>query len=180
MIQKDNFYVITGGPGVGKTSLLEELKRRGYPYVPEVAREIIKNQMETNGDALPWKNRKTYSDLMLARSIETYKEALAVDTILFFDRGIPDTSAYERLIGLAYNEALETAVREYRYNKTVFILPPWKEIYQTDTERKQDFREAVDTYHIMRATYKEAGYSLITLPPASVEERAEFVLSKLS
>lgn len=178
-MQKDNFYVITGGPGVGKTSLLEELKRRGYLYVPEVAREIIKNQMETNGDALPWKNRKSYSDRMLARSVETYKEALPVNTILFFDRGIPDTLAYERLIHLAYNEALEKAVQEYRYNKTAFILPPWKEIYETDTERKQDFKEATDTYHVMRATYEEAGYSLITLPLISVEERADFVLSKL-
>lgn len=29
MKMKDNFYILTGGPGVGKTTLIEELKGRG-------------------------------------------------------------------------------------------------------------------------------------------------------
>ncbi len=179
MIQKNNFYVITGGPGVGKTSLIEELSRRSYLYVPEVAREIIKAQMEQSGDALPWANRKLYSDLMLTRSIETYEEVASSSEIYFFDRGIPDTLAYERLINLEYNEPLERAVEEYRYNKTVFILPPWKEIYETDNERKQDFQESIDTFHVMETVYKEAGYNLVILPLTNVEERADFVISRL-
>ena len=56
MIYKPNFFVITGGPGVGKTTLLEALAKQGFPYVPEVAREIIREQASRNGDALPWAN----------------------------------------------------------------------------------------------------------------------------
>ena len=37
--------MITGGPGVGKTTLLEELKNRNHQIVPEIAREIIKEQL---------------------------------------------------------------------------------------------------------------------------------------
>ncbi|WP_279157967.1 AAA family ATPase, partial [Parabacteroides goldsteinii] len=44
MLIKTGLYVITGGPGTGKTSLIEELKIVGYQTVKEVARDIIKEQ----------------------------------------------------------------------------------------------------------------------------------------
>ena len=30
--RKNNFYVITGGPGVGKTTLIDALKSKGYSF----------------------------------------------------------------------------------------------------------------------------------------------------
>ena len=67
---------------------------------------------------------------------------------MFFDRGIPDTLAYARLIELDDREYIELAVDKYRYSEQVFILPPWESIYHTDKERKQSFDEAVDTYSV--------------------------------
>ncbi|MEC0212591.1 AAA family ATPase [Paenibacillus ehimensis] len=177
LFRKD-FIVITGGPGAGKTTLLNELQRSGYPYVPEVAREIIQAEMSYDGDALPWKKAIKYRDLMLDRSIESYHRALSNRSghTLFFDRGIPDTLAYTNLIRAPISERLESAVQKYRYNKQVFILPPWKEIYQTDSERVQDFEEALATYHILFETYKQLDYELIVVPTLSVDQRAAFVL----
>ena len=34
-------YVITGGPGFGKSLLIEKLRELGYPVGGEVARKII-------------------------------------------------------------------------------------------------------------------------------------------
>ena len=42
MLKQTGLYVITGGPGTGKTSLIEELERSEFKAVEEVAREIIK------------------------------------------------------------------------------------------------------------------------------------------
>lgn len=39
----NELYVITGGPGVGKTTLIERLKQAGYSTVEEQARKIIKH-----------------------------------------------------------------------------------------------------------------------------------------
>ena len=36
-----NLFIITGGPGAGKTTVLTELQRLGFTCVPEVARQII-------------------------------------------------------------------------------------------------------------------------------------------
>jgi len=43
MIEKQ-IYVITGGPGFGKTSLVEELRRSGYICSGEFARDLIQEQ----------------------------------------------------------------------------------------------------------------------------------------
>ena len=90
MIYKPNFFVITGGPGVGKTTLLEVLAKQGFPYVPEVARKIIREQVSQNGDALPWANIPAYTHLMLSRSVESFEQHQKQESVLFFDRGIPD------------------------------------------------------------------------------------------
>lgn len=47
-----NFFIFTGGPGSGKTSVLNELAQRGYLIVPEVARAIIKQQQDIGGNAI--------------------------------------------------------------------------------------------------------------------------------
>ena len=68
-INKSNFFIFTGGPGSGKTSVLNELNKRGYFIVPEVAREIIKAQRAISGDAIHTGNRDAFRDLMLEQSI---------------------------------------------------------------------------------------------------------------
>ena len=173
--------VISGGPGAGKTTLLEELRRRGYRCSSEVARQIIQEQVHTGGDALPWSNRERYSRLMLARSVASWEEDIGNSPITFFDRGIPDTLCYVRLVGLS-SSLEEEAVRmsqQYRYWRRVFLAPPWRQIYETDAERKQDFLEAVRTYEVMAQTYQGCGYEVVTLPKVSVAERAEFLLHQM-
>ena len=57
----ERFYVITGGPGVGKTTLIEGLRDLGFNTIDEDARKIIKNQVEIQGQGLPWKNKELYA-----------------------------------------------------------------------------------------------------------------------
>lgn len=49
----DHFFVVTGGPGAGKTSLITELARRGFHTIPESGRAIIREEVARGGDALP-------------------------------------------------------------------------------------------------------------------------------
>jgi predicted ATPase len=175
-LSNNKLFVITGGPGSGKTTLLLELERKGFRCSHEVARQIIQAQVATNGDALPWANTQRYTELMLARSIAAYRENTPSSEIVFMDRGILDVACYARLIGRPVFDDLKKACQEYRYNKIVFLAPPWKEIYTTDTERKQPYAEAVATYEKMAEVYQQYGYRPIELPKASPLERAEFAL----
>lgn len=176
MVTKNNFYILTGGPGSGKTSLIEAFLQRGYSCIPEVGRKIIKEQVAKKGDALPWLDTEKYSNRMLSHSIQDYIDSSESSKLYFFDRGIPDILGYVKLIDALNKQPFIGATQEYRYNPTVFILPPWEEIYITDHERKQSFQLAVDTYEVMKSVYKSVGYDLIELPRATITRRVDFIL----
>jgi predicted ATPase len=176
----NNLFIITGGPGAGKTTTLLELGKLGFQHLPEVARQIIQEQVRDHGTALPWADREHYAHLMLQRSIQSYREHTNVSRATFADRGIPDTLAYARLIQFAGQDVIRAACDRYRYAKRVFVAPPWREIYVTDQERKQDFREAEDTYQQLKEAYQECNYDLTELPRSSPRDRAEFILTQLA
>lgn len=179
--ENNNFFVITGGPGVGKTTLLQELKNRDYNTIPEIARELIKEEQAKNGNALPWKDKNLYKEVMFNRSINSFEQVYKTLNIsnkrpIFFDRGFLDTICYAKLIQSEIDEQMELYAENWRYNKNIFMLPPWQKIYGTDTERKQDWTEAVLTYEKMCETYSSYGYNIVEIPKIAVRKRVDFIL----
>jgi predicted ATPase len=172
----DNFFVITGGPSTGKTTLVEALKKQDHHTVAEAAREILEEQ-EARGDVCTYRNTAQFVETELQRSVASYSKAQQENkrAATFFDRGIPDIIAYARFRNIPMSAALEEAARTYRYNKTVFIAPPWCEIYCTDEERTESYAESIKLFHAIVATYQEYGYSLVELPRISVQGRVQFV-----
>jgi predicted ATPase len=171
-------FVITGGPGTGKTTLLRELEQMGFACMPEVARLIMQEQVRSGGTALPWSDQEKFAGLMLKRSIESYEQTPRSQPT-FSDRGIPDTLGYARLIALRDDREIREACDRYRYASPVFITPPWAEIYETDSERKQNFAEVVRTFHFLTRTYEECGYPLVEVPRVPPKERAQFIVGHL-
>jgi predicted ATPase len=173
-----NLIAISGAPGAGKTTLLDVLQSRGYACVPEVARRIIQEQMQSGGNALPWQDTTAYINLMLQDSISSFLQHQHAQHPTFFDRGLPDTLGYAHIIQLPDQRAIEEACDLHRYTK-IFLAPPWRAIYITDTERKQTFDEALFSFETVMNTYTRCGYDPILLPLTTPNERADFVLSHL-
>lgn len=174
----DRLVVITGGPGSGKTTLIEALERRGWARSAEAGRAIIRHQMAIGGDALPWADRALYAELMLSWELRSYDDALARGTPVIMDRGVPDVIGYLRLCGLPVPEHVLQAVRRCRYHRRVFIAPPWPEIFEQDSERRQRLDDATRTFEMMREVYDSLGHDLVELPRTSVEERVGFVQAR--
>lgn len=177
MTETDRFFVLTGGPGSGKSTLIDALEARGYARSTEAGRGIIRDQLAIGGRALPWDDRLRFADLMLCWEMRSHHLAGAHPGLVFFDRGVPDVMGYLRLLGQAVPAHVATASRVFRYNATVFVAPPWSGIFRQDGERRQDFDEAVRTYEALVATYRDCGYALVELPRSSVAQRVEFILS---
>ncbi len=74
---------------------------------------------------------------------------------------------------------MQNAAHAFRYNRRVFIAPPWREIFRQDRERKQNFDEAVRTYDALVATYTAFGYDLVEIPRVPVDQRMRFVLGNI-
>jgi predicted ATPase len=174
----ERFFVITGGPGSGKSTLTDALERAGYTRSVEAGRAIIQAQVAIDGPALPWRDPALFAELMLSWELRSYGLAQEQRGPMFFDRGVPDVVGYLRLTNLPVPVHMGRAAETYRYHRRVFIAPPWREIFAQDGERKQDFAEAVRTYDAMVATYADFGYELVELPRISIESRVDFVLEQ--
>lgn len=179
-----DYYVITGGPGVGKTTLIRALAAAGYRTVDEDARRIIREQQAQGGRALPWKDKAMYADAMFGASCAAYmkvqEEAPPPAAVpIFFDRGLLDAVCYMEMEGLALSGDQQDSIMRYRYAKHVFILPPWRAIYETDSERKQSWAEASDTYRRMKEVYAKYGYLPIDVPQGPVPQRCAYILQHI-
>lgn len=169
-------FVVTGGPGAGKSTLVAALAARGQTCVEEAGRAVIREQLAQGGSALPWADRDAYWRAMFEKDHSAYRAARASGRRVFFDRGLPDLLGYAALEGLNPPSKAVRQIETAAYAPLVFAAPPWREIYETDAERKQDWPEAVRTYEAVTRAYLDLGYRLVELPKCKAEGRAEFVL----
>ena len=115
-----HLFIFTGGPGAGKTTVLNALQQRGFNVMPEVARAIIQTQKINGGDAHHMGNRQAYTALMLEQSIADYLRVKNTDEPVFFDRGIPDLYSYTHQFCGGVTPLVKASIKQYRYNQTVF------------------------------------------------------------
>jgi predicted ATPase len=176
LIYKQNFFLFTGGPGVGKTTLLHHLQGRGEAVVEETHRAVIAEQVAIGSRAVPWDDYAAYCELCVCRDIAKFDERAAADGRVFFDRGIIDGFDAR----WAPPADLLAAAEARRYNRKVFVFPPWREIYETDAERRQDWEEAQATFPRILTGLDRFGYEPLVVPPGRLEDRAGFVLEAAS
>lgn len=173
------FIIISGGPGSGKSTLIDALEQKGFSRSVEAGRAVIQHQVRIGGKALPWADRVLFAELMLSWEMRSYDRAREKKGPVFFDRGIPDVLGYLTLCGLPIPQHMHRAALMIRYNRTVFLAPPWEEIFAQDNERKQSFAEATQTFEAMENTYRKLGYEIALLPKSSVQERVHFIAQSL-
>ncbi len=174
-IVRNNYVVISGCSGGGKSSLLSEFVIRGFAVVLEPGRQIVKEQNVIEGDALPWTNPQKFLDLALSRSLYQYNSQEKSQQFVFFDRGIIDALQLDQ----PQPAYFQNAAHKFRYNRVAFLVPPWKEIFVNDAERKYSFESSKKEFDELLIKYKTFGYETVILPKVSVKERVDFILKKL-
>jgi predicted ATPase len=171
------FVVISGCSSGGKSTLLQELGRRGYATVEEPGRRIVRAEMHANGRALPWVDRAAFARRAIALALADRIAVTGYDGWVFFDRGLIDAAAaLQHVTGALVLKALASV---HRYHCRVFLAPPWPEIYATDAERRHGFDAAVAEYRRLLDVYPSLGYAVTILPKIGVSERADFILATL-
>jgi predicted ATPase len=172
--------VITGGPGTGKSSLINELLSRDFICFEEVSRQVTLDARKDGIEQLFLTKPLLFSELLLKARTQQFKEADNIaETIVFLDRGLPDVLAYMDYVKSDYPKYFTDSCETHVYHK-VFVLAPWQEIFVSDSERYENFDQAVEIHHSLLETYKRFGYELIDVPFESIVNRTDFILDHLN
>ena len=183
MIKRNLKVVITGGPGTGKSTLLEALKVRGFRCFEEVSRDLIEEGNKKGMANYFLEAPLAFSEALFEGRFAQYQTAKnlpfqAPKPFVFFDRGLLDVVAYLESLGQE-NNPLKNKARNYPYDRVVF-LPPWKKIYHKDAQRLEEFEQAEKLSKALWNTYSREGVDPFVLPPGTVNERVEALLNYLS
>jgi predicted ATPase len=169
-------YVLTGGPCAGKTTLILELKKRGYSVLEESARAVI-DEMLSEGKTLETirSDEGAFQKAVLRRKVDL-EANIPQDGIIFLDRAIPDSIAYYRENQVPEDEELWNACRAARYAKVFLLdlLPP-----VPDGVRNESPELAARLQGALDRGYHELGYEPVRVPVMPVKERTDFILANL-
>lgn len=172
--------VIIGGPGTGKTTIIEGLTSKGFCCYPEISREVTMEAKMQGIEQLFLEKPLLFSELLLEGRKKQFQSAISEPhKVVFIDRGIPDVLAYMHYIGDSYPSFFDEACKDHKYSK-IFILPPWEEIYESDDARYENFEQAKLIYNHLVETYQNYGYNLIEVPRDTTENRIQYILKTLN
>lgn len=170
-----NIIVIIGGPGTGKTTLIDALAEKGYRCYPEISRDVTLEARKNGIEQLFLQNPLLFSELLLEGRKKQFLDACAdkAETV-FIDRGLPDVLAYMHYIGDSYPPHFDQTCRNHVYTR-IFVLPPWKEIYTSDEARYESFEQAQHIYDHLLETYGKYGYTMTEVPKDTVANRVAYI-----
>jgi predicted ATPase len=172
-----NWHVITGAPCSGKTTIIDQLTKRGYLTVKEGARQVFEEELARGrtleaikSDYIPVQ----YAIFNLQIKIEGQ---LIPEICAFLDRGIPDSLSFHRVHGLDPNELLPDCFR-YRY-ASVFMLDPLPNLRETKLGPEDEATAVfLDEWHVR--DYNALGYQVVRVPELTIEGRVCYILENLS
>lgn len=191
-------FVLTGSTSVGKTTVIEILKKRGYSTVPEFSRVVIEEEQAKGSDILPWKKTEEFQQLYAERQLreESNIERFLTETdsvsihaspetaspdLLFMDRCMIDGRAFCIFGSVAIPREIDIHLQKLHDSgemyDLVFLLDHLP-TYTFDSGRKFDEEESKCIQKHIQDAYKHYGYTFITVPYMEPEARADFIVKQ--
>lgn len=167
-LEQTNWWIVTGGPSTGKTTLLEHLVRRGYKSMPEAARVYIDEQIALGKTIEEIRADETAFQVAVLRMKEKIEDETPINELVLWDRGLHgDSMAY-------WKQPLQNAVKpnqddmfepeivtvQKRLYKGIFLLDRLPS-FQKDYARVEDEKQATWIHSAIEQMYRLLGYEPI-------------------
>jgi len=169
-----NKCVISGGSCSGKSSIIEELKKRGHYCIEEVARAVIekRNHLKIDLDEII-----TRQELVFEKQLELEKEINGESGICFLDRGLIDNIAFSKYLIRKIPYRIDGINLDKRYD--IVFVPELLDYVDDGLRIESDETERKKIHDLIYETYKEFGYNPIKIPVMPVGKRADFIIDWL-
>jgi predicted ATPase len=170
--------VISGGPGRGKSSVIQELEMRGETVLREAATDYIALQ-QSKGVGEPWffdNFQINITKLQLHR--EKYHELSA--TRIFQDRSLIDTLGYSTYFQQQAPKVLSSEFNDdslsKRYFPYVFFVKSLGRVEKTKI-RIETIEESEGVDQALRVAYLQLGYEIVDVEFGPVDQRVDQILN---
>ena len=173
--------VISGGPGSGKTTIIEGLKSKGYFCLEEISREYIAAGKDAGIENHFEEDPLAFSRLLWEGRLNQYHQAdqyllnHSKEKFAFFDRSLVDVVAYLNYKNTPIRQ-WEELLQQYAYD-LVFLVAPIEQTYHNDRLRMESFEEAVALHKSLVKTYEQIG-NFVDVPFLPPKERIAFILKR--
>ena len=112
--------VITGGPGTGKTSIIEYLNKMNFNVFNESSREVTKKFKNIDSDQYFLSNPIDFSNILInKRKMQFEKGSKSKNEYFYYDRGMPDVLAYLNFKKIDYQSSMISDILKFNYSPLV-------------------------------------------------------------
>ncbi len=170
-------FIITGGPCCGKTSVINELKRRGFEVIPEAAEKIISGKFFEDGGSYKDSHKNNFIEFQRKIfDLQVEMESAFSSGIAFLDRSAVDGLAYFDFMNVEC--PFKQEIIDYFSADKIFVLDLLDNFERTEI-RKETSEEGKIIHDLIQKNYSQLGHEIIFVPAMPISERVDFILSKL-
>jgi predicted ATPase len=175
-------FIITGAPGAGKTAIIRQLELDGFSVVEEAATDVIA-AMHARGTVEPWMHASFLDAIARLQRNRQMRASSQPDEVQFHDRCVVCTAALavylQRPFSPILTTELERVQEEAVYEKRVFFIRNLGFVTPTEA-RRITFEETLRFEKIHEQIYREFGFELLPVEPASLARRVSIIKAAIT
>jgi predicted ATPase len=160
-------FVITGGPSVGKTTIVDGLANRGFRVVHEIATAVIKE-----GVFLPWEDRRKFQAEVLRRQQSAEASILDFDKPVILDRGLFDGEAYYVVDKMPIPQIFDSL--DASQYAVAFLVEPL-DFFDENDVRRENLQFTREISVVLEHCYASRNVKVVHVPAMPPTERINFV-----
>ncbi|GAX43177.1 hypothetical protein NIES4075_41890 [Tolypothrix sp. NIES-4075] len=171
-------YVLTGGPGAGKTSLLIYLEMLGELTIREASEDLIRYQ---HALGVAPRLDPNFEEKVLKLQLSRERNISPTWHRVFLDRGLLDVLGYYQFLNINPSELMQSVIQRLQQEKVyekIFLIEHQR-VIETTSIRIENIEQALYIEKLQAENYKQFGYEVIRIPFDSVKVRTEMILSNL-